>query len=125
MVDFNQWLQDQKQIERISTTSRAIMAWRRIQRVPQVITLVRNGTPLSAQTMRVELGTSVNESGNEGGVNSAVRSGTLFGVKGHPAIADTDIQRGDLFNLNGTKYRVAQVNATFPGEIQADVEAFA
>lgn len=125
MVDYSQWLQDQGGAPAPLQSVRAVQAWRRIQRVPQSITLVRDGTPLSAQTMRVELGTSVNESSNAGGVNSAVRSGTLFGVQGHPMIADTDMKRGDLFNLNGTKYRVAQVNATFPGEIQAEIEAFA
>jgi len=44
------------------------------------------------------------------------------GVKDHPTVTDTDIQRGDTFALNGINYRVVDL-VFVPGEVQARCEA--
>ncbi len=108
----------------ISASERAVDAWGRIQRDPKPILMQRGGSNLAEQTVRIEFD---NQSGLQGevagaGGKSSRRSCIIFGVKDHPSVTDTNIQRGDKFRLNGTDYRVVQVISP-PGEIQATAEA--
>lgn len=125
MPNFATWLGSSTHVSQ----NRAEDAWARIQQKPSSITLLRTTTPdddetLAAQTMRVEYDSAAREtgSGNGGEVPGAgvsgVRELTLFGVKDHPVQPDTDIQRDDLFTLNGETYMVVDVITTL-GEIQA------
>lgn len=106
----------------ISQAQRAADAWGRINRDPSSITIVRDGTPLAAQTMRVEHATSVNVAVGDGMGRSAVAEVWLFGIRNHATLSDTDIQRDDRFALNGQTFRV-EVVMHLPGEIQAKGEA--
>lgn len=97
-------------------------AWERIQRRPVSVVVVRGNTPQLAQTVRVELKTSASERMGEGGVSSTRRVGVVFAVRNHPTLADGNFRRGDVFALDGVKYRVVDV-VRYPGEYQVSVEA--
>jgi len=120
MADFNAWLAQGN--EAISATNRAVDAWNRIQRNPTSITLVRGAVEQSAQTVRIEFDNAVDSEyrGDGGGISSG-RDAVIFGVKNHPTVDDTDIQRGDRFAINGQQYRVIQT-ILVPGEVQATCE---
>jgi len=106
----------------ISQAQRAADAWARINRDPHSIIIVRDGTPLAAQTMRVEYSTSVNVSVGDGMGRSAMTEVWLLGIRNHATLSDTDIQRDDRFALDGQTFRVETV-MHLPGEIQAKGEA--
>lgn len=103
-------------------TDRAVDAWRRIQEKPTSITLIRNGTPLAAQTFRLEYGRIGGDVQGEAGQSASQRV-TLFGMKDHPDEDDSDVKQGDRFVLLATKvqYRVLDVVHTL-GEVQARCE---
>lgn len=105
----------------VDAAARAQDAWARINDRATAITLYRDGKALSAQTVRVEFSAVFREtSGGAGemGVSTAI----VFGVRGHPTITNTDIQRGDTFEGEDTLYTVLAVVA-LPGEVQARCEA--
>lgn len=120
MPNINSWLTTSTPI---SATDRAVDAWRRISQKPTSITLVRNGVAQSAQTLRVEADNMSSEVEGLGMGQSSWRRVILFGVRSHPTVTDTNIQRDDRFALSGTQYRVVDVNATNLGEVQATAEA--
>lgn len=113
MPDLNAWRVHSREAQ---TAGRAVSAWQRIQDSPTSISLARGDVDLDPQTVRIEW-TTVHEKQGEGG-EVAARGLVIFGVAGHPTVADTDIQRGDRFRLNGGNYHVIDV-AGYPGEIQA------
>lgn len=108
----------------ISASARAADAWRRIQDKPTSITLVRNGSDLAAQTVRLEYDNTSNDTEAGGAGKSSKRSLTVFGVKGHATVADTNILRSDRFAINGVKYQVIDVIYSI-GELQAKAEVSA
>lgn len=120
MPDLNNWLGGSRGFG-ISAEARAQDAWRRIQDKPSSITLVRNATPLSAQTVRLEYDSTSRETAEGGAGKSSQRSLVVFGIAGHPVQADTDIRRGDRFSVNGVQYVVIDVMYT-TGEVQARAE---
>lgn len=105
----------------ISQQDRAIRAWMRIQRDPSSIDIVRNATTLAAQTVRLEFDNTNAPADSEHGRGSR-RTLTVFGVRNHPTVADTDIEESDRFSVNGSIYRVSDVNSVVPGEVQAICE---
>lgn len=105
----------------LPAAQRAALAWRRINDRPSSVVLIRAGTPLAAQTMRIEFDNS-SSMVNGTLVRTGVQRLTLFGVKNHPTIADTNIQRGDRFNLGLAQYEVKSV-LTPPGETQGLCES--
>lgn len=104
-----------------SVTGRAQDAWKRINDKPTSITLLRKGVTLSAQTVRVEYNEFFREASGGAG-KMAAGTCVIFGVAGHPTVADTDIKRGDQFEAGNTIYIVLQV-VEYPGEVQARCEA--
>ena len=119
-LDFNAWLVSGDSTV-MSAQQRAVLAWRRIQDRPTSIVLRRGTVDLSAQTMRVEYNNTA--SWVDG---TLVRTGkqmlTLFGIRDHPTIANTDIQRGDRVVINGAQFQVMSVLYP-PGEVQALLES--
>lgn len=101
--------------------SRANDAWRRICEKPSSLVVKRGSATLAAQTVRVELTSVPSEVSGAGGSSSALRA-TVFGVRGHVSVANTDIKRDDIFALNGTRFRVVHVIEQ-TGEVQAYCEA--
>lgn len=106
-----------------SAAQRAKDAWKRINYKPSSISILRNDTPpyMAAQTVRVEYSIAQREVSGAGATTS-VRGVTVFGVQGHPTIADLDIERGDKFELDDERYKVVSVDHTLIGEIQARCE---
>lgn len=83
---------------------------------PVDIVILRDGVQLAAQTICVQSIDNVPferiAAGKSAFVNgSRVR---LYGYKDHPTIADTNIQFGDRFSLEGQIYEVIQIQ---PGEV--------
>ena len=104
-----------------SIAGRAMDAWKRINDKPASITLLRDGVTLAAQTVRLEYSVVFREvSGGAG--KMAVAACVVFGVAGHPTVANTDIHRQDQFEIDNTFYTVLQV-VEYPGEVQARCEA--
>jgi hypothetical protein len=95
-------------------------AWVRINDKPSSISILRNDTlPLmAAQTVRIERG-AIGDTASGGAGETMITGVNIFGVRDHQTVADTDIQRGDTFDLDGVLYQVTNVNLTLPGEIQA------
>jgi len=105
----------------ISVEDRAVRAWARIQDKPTTVALYRGTTAQPAQTLRVEPSAQVFPDEVRGPGLASIARVLLFGVQGHPAEPDTDIQKGDLFTLADGQYRVIDV-WTYPGEVQARAE---
>lgn len=116
-LGFTEWLSGSQ--SPMSESRFAVRAWRLIQRNPSSITIRRAETFLDAQTVRVEKSNTAREMPNENAV-TVVRDVIIFGVKGHPddAVADTNIENGDEFGLNGEIYVVDDV-VQVVGGIQA------
>jgi secreted trypsin-like serine protease len=106
----------------ISGGRRAIAAWRRIQRDPTSVTILREVTTLDAQTVRVVPETTQGSEDSESPVTATITRYLLFGVRNHPTADDTDVQRDDLFRHHGQLLRVTAVR-TYPGQVQATCEA--
>jgi len=111
--------------ETIGPESRAADAWKRISEKPSSITIVR-GVPkaaIAAQTVRVEYNSGNTGLENRGGAGvSSMQRVTVFGIRDHDTLADTDIRRDDQFAYDGLIFRVISVVKTI-GEIQAKCEA--
>lgn len=110
----------------IAPASRAAAAWGRILEKPSSIVIVRgkNSTALAVQTVRIEYSDSggFGETQGKGGMIATQREVTVFGIRDHAKLADTNIQRGDLFTYEEQQFRVRDVVLTI-GEIQAHCEA--
>ncbi len=107
------------------TPARAADVWRRIQDQPSVISIRRAGEALDPQTVRIEFSDQAREDLDvRRGLNvtPGVQRAVVFGVRDHPTVADTDIQRADRFVIGATEYEVIGVIAA-AGEVQAVCEA--
>lgn len=108
----------------IDAESRAIRAWKRIQRDPTEVVILRKGVAQSAQTMRIEISnTGSSLQGNSDAQSSGltgIQPLVLYGVIGHPSddVPDTDLKHLDRAVINGKEY-VFETIVTPPGEIQA------
>lgn len=118
MPDFDAYFGDSGAID---DGSRAVDAWSRIQGDTSSIVIVRDGTSLAAQTVRVEFSGTGEEQMNATGRSGHQRC-VIFGVKNHPSVTDTNIQARDRFVINKVQYEVISV-ITPPGEVQAFCEA--
>jgi hypothetical protein len=117
MPDFDAW--------RDQTQARAVEAWDRIREQPTTITIRRNGGVLDAQTVRIEFNDGAREDATlrRGlDVTPGVQRAVAFGVRHHPVIPDTDIERGDRFVVGVTEFEVIGVIEA-AGGVQAICEA--
>jgi hypothetical protein len=120
MVDYQAWLSVQGD-QSINQTRRAQAAWRRIQRNPTEVTVRRNETDLAAQCVRIVGETSDRAEAMTIPTSTTKRYANVFGVKDHPTVSDTDLQRGDIFLFDGARYRIVSVQYR-PGEVHARAE---
>lgn len=116
MAGINDWLRDEDAVT-IDAEQRAVLAERRINRNPSVITLKRLGTP---QTVRIEYSASPTLANSRFSTVSTDLA-WVFGIKDHPELADTDIRKGDRFFWQGKNFQVMSL-VLAPGEIQAACE---
>ena len=83
------------------------------------ITVLRGSSTLSAQTVRIEdLGGRGRQVQIEAGV-MAQADMLILGYKGHPTLADTNLQRGDRFVAGGVAYEVIVVTPGLVNQFQA------
>lgn len=117
MVDFNGWLQAESYTDEVAD---AVASWNSILDFPFSIVIKRGVTKLAAQTVRVSvLDSSELPQGSSAQLGTmGVQSVTVFGVRNHPTISDTDIKRGDRFILGGKEYEIDVVNE-LRGKVQA------
>lgn len=111
MPSFSNWL-----TTTLAQQHRADDAWQRIQEKPTSVVLKRNGSDLTAQTVRLEMDSTVQRNGSQVADVDMQRI-VVFGVKGHETVADTNIQRGDRLVAYSTQWEIDLVVVTF-GEVQ-------
>jgi hypothetical protein len=114
MVNFNAWRGSHTTA--ISDADRAVSLWGIIQRDPTSIQFRRDGTLLSAQSVRIESDNIVSEKGNPNG-STAQGNIVVYGIADHPTVTDTDMQRDDRFWLDNVEYEITDVVRT-PGQVQ-------
>jgi hypothetical protein len=119
MPDFNTWVST---ADAIPSETRAALAWRRIQHKPtEVVFRTSAGVDLVPQTVRLESDSGASERESAAGTGPT-RKIVVFGVQGHPHIADTIIAEGYRFNYMNDQYRIIDVISTI-GELQGVAEA--
>lgn len=121
MTQLNDWLgQVDGTLSPISAPDRAALAWRRINRNPSAITIRRGTADLPAQTVRLEAN---NDARRQDGMIVTVgrQYWTVFGIRDHATLPDTDIERSDRFDVEDRTFEVIAL-LTPPGEIQAVCE---
>ena len=78
---------------------------RRIAQKPTTITVVRSGVTAWTETVRLEAYQNPIERTNPTNTTSKQKV-LVIGYKGHPAIDDTDLQRGDRFKVGEQLFEV-------------------
>lgn len=124
MANFNAWMGDTATLRTWQgDQGRSISNGNIIQDKPTTITIRRRGVAQAAQVVRLDTFQSAKEADilQSGGLVSNQWM-ILLGYKGHPVIADTDIESGDTFNANGYIYRVIKVEANIPNRLLAFLE---
>ncbi len=121
-IDFGGWLGGSG-VSLVATQAplRSQIQWSRILDKPDSLVLRREGLDLAPQTLRIELDNGIQDASSPSG-DSTSRGGTLFGIKGHPTLPDSDIELWDTFVLDDVEYTVTQVNRQQHGVIQAHIE---
>jgi hypothetical protein len=119
MVNFDDWMDEGNSPE--GENRYASDQWRLIQANPKSIVLKRGTTTLAAQTVSIQPGNEEHQT-EVNGVSMTVRDIVIFGVSGHPSVADTDIKKGDQFSYLGRLYKVTDVIVNV-GSKQAWAEA--
>jgi hypothetical protein len=99
---------------------RSALTWKHIQDKPFEMIVWRDGEFLDSQYVRIEgeLRPRVESRPSEGNMQTYSRTMTVFGVRDHPTVADTDLKVGDRFGFNGELMVVIDVTP-HSGEIQA------
>lgn len=95
------------------TRQRAISNWRiLLEEGKSIVFIPTNGSPLAAQTLRVESDNRASPLIGESGT-APIRQVTLFGIRNHPTVADTIVKEGYTFNLgegsDKDKYKVIDI----------------
>jgi hypothetical protein len=122
MVNFDDWLSANN--SSADENRYAIHAWKIIQRNPNSIAFVRGATTLADQTVSIQPGNEERQIELAAGKSMTVRDIVIFGVVGHPTVADTNIRKDDLFSYLSRMYRVTDVIVN-AGSLQAWAEAIA
>ncbi len=82
------------------------------------VVLIRDGAAQTAQAVRIEELRSRSEAPTEAGYTGRADV-VLIGYKGHPTIADTDVQRGDRFAVDGVSFEVTMLVPGLVDSLQA------
>lgn len=124
-VSFTAWLGETDPLLGTPTDhepERAVQAWKRITDKPRSIVFANAlGVDIAAQTVRLEYDDAASLSESAAGV-APVRKLVIFGVKGHPTVADTVIGEGYTFVYQSDEYKVIDIIYTI-GEVQGIAEA--
>lgn len=82
------------------------------------ITVTRAGTPLAAQTVRIETLTGDRRMVTSGGTVYAMDA-LVVGYKSHPTVTNTDLKPGDRFYVDSTQYEVITLMPGLTDSLQA------
>ena len=100
---------------RISVT-RAESVPKQMQPIYDQIVAITFTNRAVTQTVRIDMGRGAEQNGENTFITD--QGATLFGVKDHPTVDDTDVQHGDRFFVGNNEFEIISV-AEYPGEIQA------
>ncbi len=117
MVDFDAMLGGGTSLDE----QRAADAWKRIQQKPRSVVVMRDGTKLDPQTVRVEYSARSSETPQGAAGTSSVQQAIIFGIRGHATLPDTDLERSDRMVFDDKEWEVISTIYT-TGELQATVQ---
>lgn len=125
MPQFDQWAISARLRAWRDHDGRAVSVGEMILDKPATITILRDGVAQAAQVVGIHVfGSSMNE---RQGMGSNALTNTqrvlVLGYRGHPTVADTDIQTQDEFAYDGHFYRVVAVEGGFVDRVEAVAEA--
>lgn len=121
-LDFSKWLAGGSSLVKAQIPIRAAIQASRILDKDTSIVLARGLTRLPAQIVRLEYQDWATGDTSDMGVTD-MRKLTVFGIKDHPTLPDTNIQDGDTFILESKEFTVINVNRQLHGQVQAHAEA--
>ncbi len=123
MPDMNAWIGSADPLAAwTADEDRAYDTARRIAERPSSIVVQRKSGNLNAQTVRIDpLDSTPMEGGGDNAATSDLRV-LVTGYKGHPAVADTNLRRGDRFYYDGLMFTVTQIVAGMDSRLQAIAE---
>lgn len=85
-------------------------AWRIVERSPSSVTVIRGGSALAPQTVRIEYLGAGRRMINTTEIARVSTLGVfILGVRNHDTQADTDLQEGDQFALNGRVFVIDHI----------------
>lgn len=123
MPDFDAfWGSRDKAVELWDDHNRAVDVATLIQDHPTSVAFKRGSTEMSAQTVFVTRKSTAASDVSGPAASVAEADLVLFGVQNHATLDDLDVQRGDVFKLWGTVWRVDLVVEHLPGVIEAHCE---
>ncbi len=102
----------------LDDVDRGIDVARVIAEKPSSITVARGAATLTAQTVRIETLGRPRFVPSASGVTVIVEA-LVIGYKGHPEIADTDLQAGDRFSVGGVAYEIVGVSPNLADRLEA------
>lgn len=111
MPNFNAWGSLKPLGDWRDEINRAYDTARLIAEQPTVITFIRAGATLAAQTVRLERSNNIPSELTANIARVAETEVVIIGYRGHPTITDTNVRRGDRFVHSGQTYEVIQVDA--------------
>lgn len=121
-LDFATWIGDVPSLVLTQIPARAAVQWARIQDKPtDVVFMTGSGMKLAPQTVRIEFDDPAVDAESVAGLG-ATRGVTIFGIRGHPELDDTNIKKGYRFNFEGKQYTVLDPLLTH-GQVQARCES--
>lgn len=121
-LTFTTWMGNVGSLVATQHQARAAIQWARIQDKATDLSLRRGNTTLEPQTVRVELDDIARQANSAAGIAS-IRTATIFGIRGHAELDDTDIEIGDRFVMDDVEYTVVSVNRQMIGALQAYCES--
>ena len=119
MPDVQRWAGDNFPLATwLDDVQRGVDAARLIAEKPSVITVARGGDTLEPQTVRIEPLGRPRFVISDGGMTVIVEA-LIIGYRGHPAVADTDLQPGDRFMAGGVAYEIVGLAPALPDRLEA------
>jgi predicted ATP-binding protein involved in virulence len=123
MSKADSWLGSTAVLSAVTTQeARANDTARRIAEKTTSIVVIRAGTALAAQNVRIDPLAAPGEQSGEAGTVSRARM-LVMGYKDHATIPNTNLQRGDRFKVGGVMYDVIDVTLGISGRLVAFAEA--
>lgn len=105
MPDIDAWTGNSFPLSDWLTTNRAVDTAILIAEDSTSVTVVRDGSELSAQTVRIDALRQPRQVETENG-QVITADALVVGYRGHSTIDDTDLQPGDRFKADGRAYEI-------------------